>query len=71
MLLFAALALAYVLAGMRNTVITVAGRRLALAPLAWTGAIAVVAAFIFFYPVWTAMPLPLTDHQMRLWVDAW
>jgi hypothetical protein len=71
MLLFAALALAYVLAGMRNTVLTVGGRRLPLAPLAWAGTIAVVGAFIFFYPVWTAMPMPLTDHQMRLWVDAW
>lgn len=71
MLLFAALALAYVLAGLRNTVLPIGGRRVSLAPLAWAGCIAVVAAFIFFYPVWTAVPLSAVDHQMRLWVDAW
>jgi hypothetical protein len=71
MLLFAALALAYALAGLRNTVIRVGGRRWSLAPLAWAGTIAVVAGFIFFYPVWTALPMPYSDHQMRLWVDAW
>ena len=57
--------------GLRQTVIRVGNSRLSLAPLAWTGVIAVVGAFIFFYPVWTAMPLPDIDHQMRLWVDAW
>ncbi len=71
MLLFAALALAYALAGLRNAVVTVAGRRLSLAPIAWAGALAVVAGFIFFYPIWTALPMPYSDHQMRLWVDAW
>jgi hypothetical protein len=71
MLLFAALALAYVLAGLRNTVIEVRGRRLSLAPVTWAATLAVVAGFIFFYPVWTAVPMPDTDHQMRLWVDAW
>ena len=71
MLIFAALALAYVLSGLRQTVVLLAGHRVSLAPLAWTGVIAVVGAFIFFYPVWTAMPLPDIDHQMRLWVDAW
>ena len=71
MLLFAALALAYVLAGLRNTVVEVRGHKLSLAPVPWAAALAVVAAFIFFYPVWTAVPMPDTDHQMRLWVDAW
>jgi dolichyl-phosphate-mannose-protein mannosyltransferase len=71
MLLFSALALAYVLAGLRNTVVPVAGRRIPLAPLTWAATLLVVAGFIFFYPVWTAVPMPDTDHQMRLWVDAW
>ncbi|MHB8717518.1 MAG: phospholipid carrier-dependent glycosyltransferase [Candidatus Dormibacteria bacterium] len=71
MLIFAALALAYVLSDFRQTVVRVGDRQVSLAPLAWTGVIAVVAAFVFFYPVWTAMPLPDVDHQMRLWVDAW
>jgi C-terminal four TMM region of protein-O-mannosyltransferase/Dolichyl-phosphate-mannose-protein mannosyltransferase len=71
MLLFAALALAYVLAGLRNTVLHVGSRRVPLAPLAWATTLLVVAGFIFFYPVWTAIPMPDSDHQMRLWVDAW
>jgi hypothetical protein len=71
MLLFAALALAYVLAGLRNTVLQLGSRRLPLAPVAWAATLAVVAGFIFFYPVWTALPMPYSDHQMRLWVDAW
>jgi C-terminal four TMM region of protein-O-mannosyltransferase/Dolichyl-phosphate-mannose-protein mannosyltransferase len=71
MLLFAALALAYVLAGLRNTVLRLGSRRVSLAPVAWAATLLVVAAFIFFYPVWTAMPMPDSDHQMRLWVDAW
>ncbi len=71
MLLFAALALAYVLAGLRNTVVRVGGRQWSLEPLAWAATIAVVASFIFFYPAWTALPMPDSDHQMRLWVDAW
>jgi hypothetical protein len=71
MLIFAALALAYVLAGLRNSVVQVGSRRIALAPIAWAGVLAVVAGFIFFYPVWTALPMSDSDHQMRLWVDAW
>ncbi|HEX4578579.1 MAG TPA: phospholipid carrier-dependent glycosyltransferase [Candidatus Dormibacteraeota bacterium] len=71
MLLFAALALAYVLAGLRTTVVSVGTRRVPLAPVAWAGLIAVMAGFVFFYPVWTALPMPDSDHQMRLWVDAW
>ena len=71
MLLFAALALAYVLAGMRRSVVRAGTHRVPLAPVAWAGVLVVVAAFVFFYPVWTAVPMPSTDHQMRLWVDAW
>jgi dolichyl-phosphate-mannose--protein O-mannosyl transferase len=52
-------------------VIAVGTRRIPLAPVAWAGVVAVVAGFIFFYPVWTALPMPNSDHQMRLWVDAW
>lgn len=71
MLLFAALGLAYVLAGLRQQVVVVRGRTWLLEPVSWAAVISVVAAFVFFYPVWTAMPLSQPDHQMRLWVDAW
>ena len=71
MLIFLALGLAYALAALRHVRFFAAGRWWSLAPLAYAGVAAVVAAFIFFYPVWTAIPLTTPDMQMRLWVDAW
>ena len=71
MLIFLALGLAYALAALRHVRFFAAGRWWSLAPLAYAGVVAVVAAFIFFYPVWTAIPLTTPDMQMRLWVDAW
>jgi dolichyl-phosphate-mannose--protein O-mannosyl transferase len=71
MLIFLALGLAYALAALRHVRFFAAGRWWSLAPLAYAGVAAVVAAFIFFYPVWTAIPLTTPDQQMRLWVDAW
>ena len=71
MLIFLALGLAYALAALRHVRFFAAGRWWSLAPLAYAGVAAVVAAFIFFYPVWTAIPLTSPDQQMRLWVDAW
>jgi dolichyl-phosphate-mannose--protein O-mannosyl transferase len=71
MLIFIALGLAYALAALRHVRFFAAGRWWSLAPLAYAGVAAVVAAFIFFYPVWTAIPLTTPDQQMRLWVDAW
>jgi len=71
MLIFTVLALAYLLTAIRRVSIPVGERRLSLAPLAYAAVAATVAAFVFFYPVWTALPLSPADHQMRLWVDAW
>ena len=71
MLIFLALGLAYALAALRHVRFFAAGRWWSLAPLAYAGVAAVGAAFIFFYPVWTAIPLTTPDMQMRLWVDAW
>ena len=71
MLIFLALGLAYALAALRHVRFFAAGRWWSLAPLAYAGVAAVFAAFIFFYPVWTAIPLTTPDQQMRLWVDAW
>lgn len=70
-LIFTALALAYALALLRRVSFFAAGRWWSLAPLAYAVMGLVVAAFIFFYPVWTAVPLTSADSQMRLWVDAW
>jgi hypothetical protein len=71
MLIFLALGLAYAFTALRHVRFFAAGRWWSLAPLAYAGMAAVVAAFIFFYPVWTAIPLTTPDQQMRLWVDAW
>jgi hypothetical protein len=69
MLLFTALALAYALTAIRRMHTTVGGRRVSLAPVAYAVIGAVLAAFIFFYPIWTAMPQSAADQQMRSWVD--
>jgi hypothetical protein len=71
MLVFLALALAYALTALRHVRFFAGGRWWSLAPLAYAGVAVVVAAFVFFYPIWTAIPLTTPDQQMRLWVDAW
>ena len=71
MLLFLALALAYALTALRGVRFFAAGRWWSLAPLAYGGIAVVVATFIFFYPIWTAVPLTAPDQAMRLWVAAW
>jgi dolichyl-phosphate-mannose-protein mannosyltransferase len=70
-LIFTALALAYALTALRRVSVHAWGRWWSLAPLAYAGVGLVIAAFVFFYPVWTALPMPNVDAQMRLWVDAW
>ena len=42
---------------------------MSLAPVSYAAVGAVVAAFVFFYPAWTAVPQSPADHQMRVWVD--
>jgi C-terminal four TMM region of protein-O-mannosyltransferase/Dolichyl-phosphate-mannose-protein mannosyltransferase len=69
MLLFTALALAYLLTAMRRLRIPIGGREVSLAPVSYAVIGAVLAAFIFFYPIWTAMPQSAADQQMRTWVD--
>jgi dolichyl-phosphate-mannose--protein O-mannosyl transferase len=39
--------------------------------MAYAAMAAVLLAFVFFYPVWTAAPLSIADHEMRVWVDTW
>ena len=69
MLLFTALALAYALTAIRRARVRVGGRQVSLAPVAYAAIGAVLAAFIFFYPIWTALPQSSADQQMRSWVD--
>jgi dolichyl-phosphate-mannose--protein O-mannosyl transferase len=69
MLLFTALALAYALTAIRGIRFRLGGRQISLAPVAYALIGSVLAAFIFFYPIWTAMPQSPADQQMRIWVD--
>jgi dolichyl-phosphate-mannose--protein O-mannosyl transferase len=39
--------------------------------VAYAGLALVVAAFVFFYPTWTGLPLTSADHQMRIWEGDW
>jgi dolichyl-phosphate-mannose--protein O-mannosyl transferase len=68
-LLFTALALAYALTAIRGVRFRLGGRQVSLAPVAYAVIGSVLAAFIFFYPMWTAMPQSSADQQMRVWVD--
>jgi dolichyl-phosphate-mannose--protein O-mannosyl transferase len=68
-MLFTALALAYALTAVRGVRVRLGGRRISLAPVAYALVGTVLAAFIFFYPIWTAMPQTSADQQMRIWVD--
>jgi hypothetical protein len=68
-LLFTALALAYALTAIRGIRFRVGGRQMTLAPVAYALIGSVLAAFVFFYPIWTAMPQSSADQQMRIWVD--
>jgi hypothetical protein len=69
---FMALGLAYALTAIRGVVIGAGTRHaVSLRPVAWAGVGLVVAAFIFFYPIWTGAPQGSADHQMRMWFEAW
>lgn len=69
---FAAMALAYALTALRRTTVALAGdRRVSLAPVAYGFCLTVVAAFVFFYPMWTGIALPQADHDARIWVTGW
>jgi C-terminal four TMM region of protein-O-mannosyltransferase/Dolichyl-phosphate-mannose-protein mannosyltransferase len=68
---FMALAYAYALTALRRIHISVGNRSVSLAPLSYAALGLVVAGFIFFYPMWTGLPLTSADHQMRLWVGDW
>ena len=68
---FMALAYAYALTAIRRRTVVVGGRTLSLAPVAYAGLALVVAAFVFFYPMWTGAPLSSADLQMRIWEGRW
>lgn len=71
MLVFTTLALSYALTALRRVRVPVGRWTLSLTPIAYAAVAMVLLAFVFFYPVWTAAPLSLADHEMRVWVDTW
>jgi 4-amino-4-deoxy-L-arabinose transferase-like glycosyltransferase len=70
-LIFMCLALGYMLAHLRRASVTVAGRSVPLASLAYATIGVVLAAFVFFYPLWTAIPITSSDFLTRMWVASW
>ncbi|HZS15005.1 MAG TPA: phospholipid carrier-dependent glycosyltransferase [Candidatus Dormibacteraeota bacterium] len=70
-LIFMCLALAYALTHLRRASFNLGSRRVPLASLSYAAIALVLAAFVFFYPVWTAMPLTNSDFMMRMWVASW
>ncbi|GAC1340885.1 MAG: hypothetical protein NVSMB29_10470 [Candidatus Dormibacteria bacterium] len=66
---FLALGFAYALTALRRARPRLAGRTLELAALSRAAIILVAAAFVFFIPLWTAMPLFTADRALRLWLS--
>ncbi len=69
MLPFMAIALAWCLAKIRSMTLVIRGREVPLAFVAYAGLIVVFAGFIFFYPIYTGLPISTANHAMRIWVD--
>jgi hypothetical protein len=70
-LIFMALALAYTCSALRRQSLPWRGRRIPLGALAYVPLGLAIAAFIFFYPVWTGAPQNTTDFTTRIWVAGW
>jgi len=68
---FMALGLAYGLSALRRVRLPVAGRLVSMAPVSTGLVLVVVAAFIFFYPLWTGAPLFPADRALRIWLPGW
>jgi Dolichyl-phosphate-mannose-protein mannosyltransferase/C-terminal four TMM region of protein-O-mannosyltransferase len=70
-LIFMALALAYACTALRRVHVRWGERDIPLGALAFVPLVLTVAAFIFFYPVWTGAPIDTTDFNTRIWVAGW
>lgn len=68
---FAAIGLAYGLTALRRTRVAMGAGSVALAPVAYAALLLVFAAFVFFYPLWTGIPLSQPDHDLRIWIAGW
>ena len=70
-LIFMALALAYALTALRRTELRWGTWRIPLASLSYAVVGVVVASFVFFYPMWAAVPQTVTDFTTRIWLVPW
>ncbi|HUY96109.1 MAG TPA: phospholipid carrier-dependent glycosyltransferase [Verrucomicrobiae bacterium] len=73
---FLCLGLAYPLARLRRSSLqlTVGGLRFAAASgsvVTWTVVLAIFVAFIYFYPLWTGMPISASAFGQHLWLPSW
>ncbi|MFN2452577.1 MAG: phospholipid carrier-dependent glycosyltransferase [Candidatus Dormibacteria bacterium] len=64
-----ALGFAYALTALRRARPRIAGHTLHLIAVSRAAIVLVVAAFVFFLPLWTAMPLFSADRTLRLWLS--
>jgi hypothetical protein len=70
-LLFMALALAYALTALRRVEVRWGERRIPMAALSYAAVALVLAAFVFFYPMWTGAPQTVSDFTTRMWLATW
>jgi len=70
-LLFMALALAYALTALRRVEARWGERRIPMAALSYAAVGVVLAAFVFFYPMWTGAPQTVSDFTTRMWLASW
>ena len=70
-LLFMALALAYALTALRRVEARWGDRRIPVGALSYAAVALVLAAFVFFYPMWTGAPQTGSDFNTRMWLSSW
>lgn len=70
-LLFMALALAYALSALRRVEARWGDRRIPVGFLSYAAVALVLAAFVFFYPMWTGAPQTGSDFNTRMWLSSW
>ncbi len=68
---YVVLALAYGLGLVLGPPVATAQRRLVGAGVAGGFVVACVAASAFFWPVWTAVVIPYSQWQLRMWLPSW
>lgn len=70
-LFYMAPAVPFVALALALAAVHVARRSARLRWVPWAVALVAVAGLVFFWPVWTGVPLSETEHDRRVWIDSW